>query len=364
MRTYLVAILALSAGTVSGALASTVIVVADVEADVFDQEFSVGDIITLPLTIEHESTTGICAVDLELTCASDTIRILSVTINDAFPLILSEEPDEFPAPSYRTVRAQRMTALDHTLAAEGAAVLLGTVELEVLTDAPFDSALTVTAKAATIGRNRPRTVVQLSDTAPVRHGPARITIRHTDPTAEQEPEDEPEPWTEEETTLTFEVQAVGGGDPVTVLAPNTTYELHYNSGYDRLNDYMLFAVAPSADQGLTMATPPASGDWSPPVHFGFYDVQTEQDYLPEWGAEGDLLTDLVYDFWLDTDRYAGPQGHLCNITTGSAGELKLDLFMSWFDLDAYHCAWMRSAAEFTVQEPADEEGGATEDDVP
>ncbi len=358
MRTYLLAILALWAGTVSGAFASMVTVVVDVEADVLDQEFSVGDVITLPLTIEHESTAGVCAVDLELTCASDAVHILSVTINDAFPLVLAEDPEELPALHYHTVRAQRMTALDRTLGAKGAAVSLGTVELEVLTDAPFDSALTVRAEAATIGRNRPRTVIQPPGVEAARASTVGIAIRHPDLSAEQEP-DEEDPWTCEEASLALEVQPLGGGEPVTVLAPDTTYELHYQAGYERVDFYILFAIGMSADQGFTDAVPPETGDWASSGDFQFVDIEAELDELiPAPGyPEGYYRTYMVVDdFWPDTDRYAGPAGHLCDLTTGSAGVLNLEFYMAYTDRDQYHHVAMHTQTEFLVQESTVDDG--------
>ena len=321
MRTCLLAVSALWAGTVSGAFAGTVTVVADVEADVLDQEFSVGDVITLPLTIEHESTAGVCAIDLELTCASDAVHILSVTINDAFPLALSEEPDEFPALHYHTVRAQRMTALDRTLGAKGAAVNLGTVELEVLTNAPFDSALTVTAKAATIGRNRPRTVIQPPGVEAVRAGTVGIAIRHPDLSVEQEP-DEEDPWTWEEASLALEVQPLGGGEPVTVLAPHTTYELHYQAGCERVDFYILFAVGTSADQGFTDAVPPEAGDWASSGDFQFVNIEAELDELiPAPGyPEGYYRTYMVVDdFWAGHGPLRGFCGASVRLHDGLCG---------------------------------------------
>ena len=46
------------------------------------------------------------------------------------------------------------------------------------------------------------------------------------------------------------------------------------------------------------------------------------------------------------------QGHLCNFTTGSAGELNLELYMDWTDPEAYHIVEMRTQASFLVQEAA------------
>jgi hypothetical protein len=171
----------------------------------------------------------------------------------------------------------------------------------------------------------------------------------------EEPAQDQDPWTEEQTSLAFEVRAVGGGTALTVLAPNTTYELHYEAGYDEINDYLLAAVAALTDEGLTAAAPPSSGDWSPPVNFGFEEVPADEDWAQDWDGEGNLLTSLVYDYWLDAARVAGPEAHLCSFTTGSAGELKLYLFMSWFDVDALESVWMQAQAEFVVQAPDDGE---------
>ena len=340
---FLTSILATAVILCAAAEASqTVTVTTDVEDQAFEQVFEAGDTVSVSIYVSSEGEAAIFGVDFTAELITNDVRIRSVSLNPIFSRTLGQSETSLPAKRYHAVRVQPLRGIDGGLGTDDEPVHFATVELEVLRADHFESALQISAQCALVGA-MPETTTVLGIESPGRWPPTgRIDIVNTRPIPM---------WTEEEATLIFEVQPLGGGDPVTVLASNTTYELHYISGHDRLNDYTLYAIAPSADQGLTIATPPASGDWSPPVHFGFYDVQTEQGHLSEWGADGDLLTDFVYDFWLNPDRYAGPQGHLCDFTTGSAGELKLDLFMSWFDLEAYHCAWMRSQAEFTVQEP-------------
>jgi hypothetical protein len=61
-------------------------------------------VITLLLTIPSGSPAGICAVDLALACESNAVAIRPVTVNEAFPVVLVEEPVELPASSYRSRR--------------------------------------------------------------------------------------------------------------------------------------------------------------------------------------------------------------------------------------------------------------------
>jgi len=174
------------------------------------------------------------------------------------------------------------------------------------------------------------------------------------PPPEEEYEEEYDPWTYVEADVSLEVRPVGGGDPLTVLAPDTTYELHYQAGYDRVNAYVVFAVATSADQGFADAAPPAAGDWSTARDFQFVDIEAELGGLvPAHGyPEGYFRYQMAYDdFWLDTEGYAGSQGHLCTFTTQSPGELNLQLYMCWLDNDQFEDAEMYTQAQYVVEDP-------------
>ena len=349
------------------AAASCVTISADSIGAASDEPLPVGDIVGLPLTIQTNSPAGICAVDLELTRATDAVRIRSVTFNQAFPVVLLEEPDELPASHYRTIRAQSLTTLNRHLAANGAAISLGTVELEVLADVPVGPALTITAKAATIGRSKPVTVVQVAGASSATSNTATLTLGSPMSGAQQESEmpnglnaagptegDSPEsdPWTTESASLALEVQPVGGGEPLTVLAPDTTYELHYTAGYERVAWYVLFAVATSADQGFIAVTPAASGDWSSAGDFGFVDMSAQPDgpaVAPNFPAGTYRQQMASADFWPETTEYAGSQGYLCNFTTGAAGELNLELYMAWFDEAAFYSVDMQAQATYVIE---------------
>ncbi len=162
------------------------------------------------------------------------------------------------------------------------------------------------------------------------------------------------PWTYVEAALEFEVQPLGGGEPVAVLAPYSTYELHYTAGYERIGAYVLFAVETSPEQGLTEVTAPASGDWSGTGNFTFVDLAAEwADPLSAPGyPDGYFRTQMAYDgFWPNSDGYAGPQGHLCNFTTGTAGVLNLDLALDWLDFESFQEVTMHAQADLVVEVP-------------
>ena len=125
--------------------------------------------------------------------------------------------------------------------------------------------------------------------------------------------------------MTLSVQPVGGGSPLTVLAPNTTYELHYSAGYSRANLYVLAVFADSAAQGWSAASAPATGQWASADVFEF-----NQNTPPASGS-GPWMTDVAVGFWFGSTSYAGATEHLCTFTTGSAGNVTVELDLSWID---------------------------------
>jgi len=126
---------------------------------------SVGGILTLSMTTGAPG--GLCALDLRIACAGCAdYRIQSVTLHPALALVVAEElvsPPEGPALRYHTCRAQPPETIDLSLGADGGPIELGVIELEVLSDAGILPPLSITAKVATIGRNRQPTVVYVTD---------------------------------------------------------------------------------------------------------------------------------------------------------------------------------------------------------
>ena len=322
------------------AVGQRVAVTSDIAGNAIERSFEVGDVVPVTFSVNSDGEPAILGVRFQLCCRDDALSIHSISFNPAFSVVLGDAEPVLPASCFRTVRVQPADDVDRTLGANGDPVAFATVELEVLEATDFRSALDVQARCALVGAVPAVTTVLGVESSGRGRARGKVDVANRRPTPS---------WTEQQAPLTFEVQPVGGGAAVTVLAPNTTYELHYQAGYGHLNCYLLMAVTTSSDQGLSGAAPPAGGGWSPPEDFGFSDVEAELGHLLEWGPEGDFLTHMVYDLWQGTNRHAGPRDHLCNFTTQSAGELTLDLFMYWYDRTEHHCVWMRSEAEFLVQ---------------
>ena len=341
--------------TAAAEAAQQVTVTADVEGQAIEQVFEVGDIVSVPIYVSSEGGAAIFGVDFEAAVTTDAVRIHAVSFDPAFSRTLGSSETTLPGKRYHAVRVQPLATIDRTLGTDGEPILLATVELEVLQAERFESALEVNTRCALVGAVPEVTTVlgveSVGDAS--RHG--RIEIANTRPI----PEPEPDPWTWEEASLALEVQPLGGGEPVTVLAPHTTYELHYQAGYDRVNAYVLFAVATSPGHGFAGASPPPAGDWSATGDFGFVDIEAEFDGLatPHGYPEGYFRYQMAYDdFWPDTDKYAGPQGHFCNFTTQSPGEINLELYLCWLDNEAYESAEMYTQVVFIVQESAVDDG--------
>ena len=361
MKTRFVS-LALVVGLAS-ALPSKGSLSADVTADVaqqgVEQVFAAGDHVLITLHVTSTNKTSIFGVDLDVTVTTPDVRIVSVTFAPAFAHSLGAVDAALSGPRVHAVRVQPLRDLDRTLGADGAPIPFATLELEVLNGAAFESALEISARVALIGAvPETATVLGVESTARAPR-PGRIAIINTAPSVEPEGAmpngsngTEPDPWTTEAASLALEVQPLGGGEPLNVLAPDTTYELHYQTGYERVAWYVLFAVATSADQGFAAVTPAASGDWSAAGDFSFVNMDAESDgptAAPNF-LDGYYRQQMASaDFWPETTEYAGAQGHLCNFTTGAAGELNLELYMSWIDEAAYHSVDMQTQATFVVE---------------
>jgi len=135
----------------------------------------------------------------------------------------------------------------------------------------------------------------------------------------------------ETSTLGFELQPLGGGEALTVLAAHTSYELHYATDADSVNFYLLYAAADSTVEGLDQVEPPLMGPWDDTNAFVFEDVQEVYGALIEASDQPGLYwTDLATSTQYlapEAEEAAPATGKLCIIKTGDAGELTLELFV-------------------------------------
>lgn len=335
-------------------------VTADAPEGGFAREFAAGDVVSVTLYAQVEGDAPLFGVDLELATASADLRIASVDFNPALSRAFDREAPRLPASRFRAIRAQSRERLDRQLGADGGRIELATVEVEVLNDNAFDSALEVGARVGLLGRLPQRTVVlgqsrERPSAAPTR---GKIRIANTRASADRSGDRRaPEPeasWSQREVSLTFELRPIGGGQAVTVLHPDTEYELHYRAGIDQASYYVLGAVATSSDQGLASVAPPADGDWASTGAFQFFDVARDFGEVVEAPdfPEGYYRTDWATDaFWTDLDRRVAADGHLCTVTTAGEGEFSLVLYMDWLNLDTASAVTMEASRDFVVQRP-------------
>ena len=143
------------------------------------------------------------------------------------------------------------------------------------------------------------------------------------------------------------MQPLGSGDAVTVLSPNTRYEVHYQAEYYAVDSYVLFALSPSVDPSFIGAEPASAGAWANTGNFQWVDlIGDSADLVSAYGfAEGYHHYDVVLD-----EAVADPEGHICTFTTGSAGELDLDLYMLWVNESEALMVIMQAQAAFLVAE--------------
>jgi hypothetical protein len=161
------------------------------------------------------------------------------------------------------------------------------------------------------------------------------------------------PWQFLRADLSFELQPLGGGDPVRVLAANTEYEVHYSAGHDRVNGFALYGIGMTSDQGFADARPPAAGPWTDTWNDLYVHLKRgEGERIPAYGHdETEFRNDLAANnlFPADPDRYGGAQGMLGVITTRSGGDFDLHLYVFWLDPQAQLLVLMESAASFNVR---------------
>jgi len=153
--------------------------------------------------------------------------------------------------------------------------------------------------------------------------------------------------------LAFDLQPVGGGAPVTTLAPHTAYELHYAAQADGVTFYFLYAAAASSASSLDRIEPAVTGPWSDDRLFVF--EHEAGDMPPAPNHPGLRWTDHCIDFHylsLKAKGDAPSAAHACTITTGDSGPLTLDLWMFRVQGEpGQPTVIMESSARFAVQAP-------------
>lgn len=340
------AILVLLAGTIAHGQGPVAITSDAVNSEVADT-FTAGEVVPITLFVKGAQDSPIVGVSLELACGTDAVRIQDVTFNPAFGLALGEvESSSLPGSTYRGVRVQSPVELDQDLGA-GDASWLARVDVEIMNSNAFESFLSVKAHAVELGARRGRTSVLGRAPQPASRADGRIVIRNTSAAPAEQ-------WTEAESSVAMEVRPLGGGEPVTVLSPNSTYELHYRTPSDKVNGFLL-SVSGAVGTGLDSAVAAPSGPWANPERFEHLDTEAAEGLRETWDSEGSYLLDLVGGFWTTQEDFAASQGHLCNFTSSETGSLRFDLFMDWTDPESHEFVWMRAQADYTVQEASAEE---------
>jgi len=337
---------------------SQIIVSSDIAGNKIKRSLGVGEIVPVTLYVQSDGNAPVLGMSLDLSCASEAVRIRGVAFNPVFSVVLGRagEPT-LPASHFRTVRAQAARQVDRQLGT-GAPTWFARVELEVVGGTAFESALAVRARGVLLGA--PAVTTTVLGTSCANNAPAtgRIAIASgtnntaaagaesavlSDSVASHEPD-----WTEEQSSVAFEVRPPGGGKPVTTPAPYTTYELWYETPCQRVNELVLTVGAASPGAGLTDARPASDGPWAGVEAFAFATAGSDGGSVAGRDGMAVPATHWVDGFWFDGKGYGGPQGHLCNFTTGSPGKLRFELFMDWTDPGTRQCVWMRSVADYVV----------------
>jgi len=172
--------------------------------------------------------------------------------------------------------------------------------------------------------------------------------------------EEPEPAEPPATNATIELRPVGGGAAVTTRTANTTYEGHYaTDDLTAVNYVAMFGVTDSAEKGLSAAAQATSGDWADAQWFEFRYTEIEGVELVQNGwmppafvrhqvVASDFLDAAAEDAEEDAPLAAGPSGLLCTITTGEAGQMYLEVYLSLLDPAADSCEDAYGLVHFDV----------------
>ena len=165
-----------------------------------------------------------------------------------------------------------------------------------------------------------------------------------DVSAQSQPDPTPTP-----ANATIELRLLGSGTAVTALAAHTTYEVHYATGdLTAVNYVAMFGVADSAEGGITAAAQATSGDWAgaPWFEFRYAEVEGVGPVQHGWTLPGFARYQVVESEFPAVasenaedavSPTAGPSVLLCTITTGEAGGLYLEIYLSLLDPPTDSC---------------------------
>lgn len=335
---------------------SAIRVTSDVPGHEVRGELPSGAIVPITLFVESSCESSVLGLNLDLSCDGQALRIHSIAFNPAFSAVLGGGEPILPAARFRTARVQQITRIDRRLGRMGGRIWFARVDLEVLLASPFESALAVTARGALLAAADVETEIfgGESSSAGTAHG--RIAIVNTSAVLDSNEGDLPgtpdasSPICDE-AELVIEVRHITGATGLSVLAPHTSYQLHYSGGQEPINSYALFAVAASHNQGIAGAAPASSGSWSGTNVFAFVHLEDEfeEPFIPEVEGVGYLRYQLIMDEIWPHIEGASREGHLCDFTTSDEGQLALELYMDRIDQERQSCVAMRASSWFTVQ---------------
>ncbi len=302
------------------------------------RHFVAGDVVPVTMSVCSREDAAVLGVELGLGCKDDSIRIRDVEVNPVFGTPLGNASLSLPAQRCRLVRVQTPGSFDPNAGSGDAPEWLARVEVEIMEDGPFRSALTYWGRGVAAGR-RPR------DAASPRENSGTIAIINR-------PRN---PWSVESEVVVVEVQPLGGGAPLGVLAPDTTYELHYAANVGQIHDYMAYAGSTDDTVGIVGGSAPPQGYWSdkglwyhdagPGESLGLPDDET--GVFPNGYLRRQAITSELDSY--APNGSAGHRGHLFNFTTGSQpGDIGLELHFFWNDRAAKRIIEMDTLEVLTI----------------
>ncbi len=319
--------------------------VINITADVTEQrvegEFQTGDIVPITFYVSSEGEVGLFGVEFGVAAATEDVRIASVSINPVFSRVFDRSGPPLPGSRFRAICLQARDTVDESLGSTGQEIPLATVEIEILSDTRFRSALRVRARGALIGGED--AVTTLMGTPQTGQRPARGRIRIVS--------SHPEPPADPVGEINLLVKPFGAGEAVSVLEPDTPYRLFYAVDSPRVNNFVLFMVGTTPDDGFDVAAP-TSGRWSSSDGFELIDLEetargpVRDGSYPEGYYRYVMATNELFE---EDGDFAGRVGRLCDFVTGAPGEFNLHLYIWWDDPTGEEITQMETRATFPVE---------------
>jgi hypothetical protein len=316
-----------------------------------DLEFSMstGDTITIPTLVEADGF-ALAGFSMELECMSPDIRICDVVFDPNFGLPLEEEV-QLPGQLYHSTRVQSPIDIDEWLGTFGEKVQIATITLEVMTDGPFDSGLSVNITASTMDTDQPETVIRIGESGNFRPGPVVLPIIN------REPQPEYDPPTLETETATIEFHELGSNGVLSELEAGRQYELHYSTQAAGADAFVIFGVADIAGTQVFEATLPSTGSWASPANFLTQQPPPGSSPAQAIGfPEGWYRTDTVMNDLIQSDGItiaAAPTGHLVTLTPLTEGNLRLETYLFYTDEAANTITEITATVSIPVHIPQD-----------